>query len=150
MFQVVKKLKLLKPKSKELNIVHFSNIEQNADIANKLLLDLQMKCDKDHFNQSLAARKMEAAEAYKPLYTTKFSFLKHREKEAWNMEAYTNTKFFYNALRNRKIHNRVIEIENVHGNVRKAQGNIQVAFLKYYQSLLGSAFPVTRVNNAFL
>ncbi|XP_074291709.1 uncharacterized protein LOC141618494 [Silene latifolia] len=80
MFRVVKKLKLLKSYLKGLNRGLFSDIERNADVAYKLLMDCQLSLHQDKTNKELMDKERELRQSYYLMATAKEDFLRQKAK----------------------------------------------------------------------
>ncbi|XP_074278051.1 uncharacterized protein LOC141601655 [Silene latifolia] len=115
MFQVAKKLKLLKQPLKKLNKQNYGNIEVSANVACQLLHDLQSKIHSDPLNTALQEEERAAAKAYMELEDARRSFLAQNAKLQWMNYGDDNTHFFHCAIKARRIHNKVLQIKNAHG-----------------------------------
>ncbi|XP_074315498.1 uncharacterized protein LOC141651698 [Silene latifolia] len=91
MFQLVKKLKLLKPSLKQLNGEVFGNIETSANVAKMYLQKIQTKLHSDPKNVILQQTEKEAAVSYKELEEARRSFLYQRYKAQWMEDGDENT-----------------------------------------------------------
>ncbi|XP_074283509.1 uncharacterized protein LOC141608057 [Silene latifolia] len=134
MFQVVKKLKELKPDLKQLNKNCFSDIETSFNVTGMLLDKIQ--------------RELECivAQELRDLQRARDSFLIQKAKLQWSLEGDINTAYFHNAMRKRVMQNKVLCIQNQHRVLYTDGAQIQAAFLDYYQGLLGSHSLVDPVN----
>ncbi|XP_074314107.1 uncharacterized protein LOC141649312 [Silene latifolia] len=138
MYQVVRKLKLLKPALKSLNSELFSDIERNADVAFKLLTECQVQLQQDCTNISLIDQEKQLRESYMLLAGAREDFLKQKAKCDWARDGDSNCEMFHQAIRQRHLHNKVLQIENSRGVQCNDPGDILQAFVDYYQELLGS------------
>ncbi|XP_074313628.1 uncharacterized protein LOC141648812 [Silene latifolia] len=138
MYQVVRKLKLLKPALKSLNKELFSDIERNADVAFKLLTDCQVQLQHDTTNVSLMDQEKQLRESYMLFTGAREDFLKQKAKCDWAKDGDSNCEMFHQAIRKRRLHNKVLHIENSRGVQCNNPVDILQAFVDYYQELLGS------------
>ncbi|XP_074305537.1 uncharacterized protein LOC141640754 [Silene latifolia] len=137
MYQVVRKLKLLKPALKSLNKELFSDIERNVDVAFKLLTDC-LPLLNDTINVSLMDQEKQVRESYMLLAGARDDFPKQKAKCDWVKDGDSNCEMFHQAIRKRHLHNKVFQIENSRGMQCNDPVDILQAFVDYYQELLGS------------
>ncbi|XP_074267102.1 uncharacterized protein LOC141590406 [Silene latifolia] len=138
MFRMVRKLKLLKPSLKKLNRDLFSDIERNADVAYNLLLDCQQQLQGDITNTQLMDKEKQIRESYHLLDDARTAYLRQKAKFAWVHDGDANTHMFHQAIKQRQIHNKVLQIENMDGVECRDPNDILQAFVDYYKSLLGA------------
>ncbi|XP_074305258.1 uncharacterized protein LOC141640349, partial [Silene latifolia] len=139
MFQVVKKLKLLKQPLKALNAASFANIETAANVALIHLHDVQSQLQLDPSSVLLQQNKKVAAEAYRELDKAKVSFLSQKAKTQWCSDGDENTSYFHSTLKARRLQNRVFCILDRHGVLQNTNAGIEAAFEDYYKNLLGTS-----------
>ncbi|XP_074297297.1 uncharacterized protein LOC141628002 [Silene latifolia] len=138
MFNVVKKLKALKPRLKELNKECYSNIENSTSIAESELAAVQLRIDPDPQNAELIQKEVDITTRLKQQQPARISFLKQKAKTQWLEDGDSNTAYFHGAISKRCNLNKVIQIENQRRALCCDSKSIQEAFLDYYESLLGS------------
>ncbi|KAK9732996.1 hypothetical protein RND81_04G036900 [Saponaria officinalis] len=138
MFCVVRKLKMLKPKLKELNKHCFSDIENNAGVAEKCLVAIQQRLSLAPTDLVLLMREIEASKAVKELSQARDSFLKQKAKVRWLADGDNNTAYFHQIIKGRLMKNKVLQVEDELGCLQTDSNQIQSAFLAYYKNLLGS------------
>ncbi|XP_074301354.1 uncharacterized protein LOC141632737 [Silene latifolia] len=109
MFQVVKKLKVLKYPLKQLNKDGYGDIENAAQVAKFFLEHIQSRMHNDPWDLSIQAEERIASQTYKELEVARVSYLALKAKVQWVNYEYYDSK------------------------------NIEAAFLDYYESLLGSS-----------
>ncbi|XP_074305591.1 uncharacterized protein LOC141640810 [Silene latifolia] len=73
-FQVCKKLKLMKSILKKLNCSLFSDIERNADVAYKIMIEAQVQLQKDPYNLKLMDNEKQARDSYHLLVVSREDF----------------------------------------------------------------------------
>ncbi|XP_074288352.1 uncharacterized protein LOC141613509 [Silene latifolia] len=123
MFWIAKKLKALKNPLKALNKSSFLNVETSAKAAEKV-----------------------AASAYRELDAAWKSFLSQKAKVHWMSDEDENSNYFHSVMKARRLHNRVLCIQDLHGVTHTTIGNIEMAFQDYYIQLLGSSKTVGDVH----
>ncbi|KAK9705663.1 hypothetical protein RND81_07G074400 [Saponaria officinalis] len=148
MFQLVQKLRGLKGVFKDLNRGSFSNVEQNAQVALKCLLDCQQRLQVTPADRMLMEEERAAANAYTMLHNAQLKFLKQKAKVQWYDKGDDNIAFFHTFIKARRRHNCVLEIMDIHGNICSAPDLIYDAFEEYYLGLLGTCKSVESVHVA--
>ncbi|XP_074314333.1 uncharacterized protein LOC141649545 [Silene latifolia] len=146
MFKVVRKLKLLKKDLKALNRSLFSDIENSAEVASVLLLDLQRKLVLDPYNKNLMDEEREAAASYKLLAEARHSYLAQKAKAGWLVEGDENSSYFHSRIKGRQARNKVLQILDMNGSLKTSTDDIQQAFLDFYVGLLGTNGVTTDVH----
>ncbi|XP_074303836.1 uncharacterized protein LOC141638331 [Silene latifolia] len=138
MFRVVKKLKLLKSDLKELNRGLFSDIERNADVAYNLLVDCQLSLQQDKTNKDLMDKERYLRQSYYLMAAAKEDFLRHKANSEWAKDGDTNSAMFHQVIRQRHVHNKVLQIEDKNGILCKEPDEVLQAFVDYYEELMGT------------
>ncbi|XP_074298086.1 uncharacterized protein LOC141628900 [Silene latifolia] len=138
MYQLVRRLKLLKFQLKKLNKDLFSDIEKNSDIAYDLLMNAQKELQLDPHNRQLMDKEQNLRASYQMMHKTKLDFLKQKAKCDWAKEGDANTSLFHRAIKQRQMSNKVLQIQDMNGNLCNTPETIIQAFVDYYQELLGS------------
>ncbi|XP_074313453.1 uncharacterized protein LOC141648624 [Silene latifolia] len=124
MFQVVRKLKILKVHLRQFNKDHFADIENAAALALRNLEAIQTKLIDDPSNLQMLIMETQAAEEYKKLQVDYGDY---------------NSKYFHGVIRSRVIRNQVLSVKDTKGQEHSAPQAVKEAFLKYYKELLGTA-----------
>ncbi|XP_074278211.1 uncharacterized protein LOC141601805 [Silene latifolia] len=137
MYKVVRKLKMLKTNLKGLNKYFFSDIERNSDIAHELLLNAQRQLHSDPHNTVLRDNEYNIGTSFQILHKAKMEFLRQKAKCEWARDGDSNSAMFHKAIRQRQITNKVLQIEDINGQLCNTLEGIMKAFLDYYQELLG-------------
>ncbi|XP_074305588.1 uncharacterized protein LOC141640806 [Silene latifolia] len=146
MFKVVRRPKLLKRPLKELNQSLIADIENNAIRAWQNLESIQQQLSTDPCNHDLINMEIHAAKEYRELQEASDSFLLQNSKASWLCEGDCNSKMFHNYIKGRQVRNKVLRIADEQGNWVTATGQIQQAFLNFYQKLLGRTVDVRPIN----
>ncbi|XP_070015032.1 uncharacterized protein [Nicotiana sylvestris] len=121
MFQIVKKMKLLKRKLRELNSQYFSNIEQTT------------KVDR----QALKQEEHEKYQKFKESSNLAEMFLQQKSKATWLRLGDDNTGYFYSVIRHKRLKLATIQLKDDQGVWQTEPEAIVDLFLSYYQELLG-------------
>ncbi|XP_074291580.1 uncharacterized protein LOC141618378 [Silene latifolia] len=120
MYQVVRKLKMLKHPLKYLNKQNFGNIEVAATVTGQLLHDLQCKVHNDPCNGTLQEEERLAAKTFMELEEARRSFLAQKAKMQWMNNGDDNTHFFYCPIKARRMHNKILNIKDMMGTEQAA------------------------------
>uniref|UniRef100_A0A803PR18 Endonuclease/exonuclease/phosphatase domain-containing protein n=1 Tax=Cannabis sativa TaxID=3483 RepID=A0A803PR18_CANSA len=137
MFQVVKKLRGLKPVLNAINKQGFSNVYSEELKAKDWMLECQQKLVSDPLNVEWQNQEREARELYAEKYKVLTSFLQLKAKAHWLKEGDSNTSLFHSSIRERRRENRILSIVNASGERVENPVQITEAFLQYYTDLLG-------------
>ncbi|XP_074290531.1 uncharacterized protein LOC141617247 [Silene latifolia] len=120
MYRITQTLKMLKYELKKINRTCYSDIENQALLAETKLFHAQQELSKHPRDKHIMAQEYEAHQAFRHLQLAKTEFLKQKAKAYWMNEGDTNSSYF-------------------HG-----------AFLEYYQGLLGSSAPTLNVKQSIV
>ncbi|XP_074315563.1 uncharacterized protein LOC141651765 [Silene latifolia] len=137
MYKVVRKLKMLKANLKGLNKDLFSDIERNSDIAHELLINAQRHLHDDPHNTTLRDNEYNIRASFQTLHKAKIEFLRQKAKCEWARDGDSNSAMFHKAIRQRQLANKVLQIEDINGQLCNTPEGIMKAFEDYYQELLG-------------
>ncbi|XP_074290923.1 uncharacterized protein LOC141617657 [Silene latifolia] len=146
MFQVVRKMKMLKQGLKSINREAFANVEASARIAKVNLENIQLALQQDVNNRELLRQEMEAGLLFQAMDKARNAYLAHKAKTQWMEEGDANTHYFHSAIKSRRILNKVYAIRDTDGNQCVDERGIEGAFLDYYKKLLGTNKAVKRVH----
>ncbi|XP_074266109.1 uncharacterized protein LOC141588575 [Silene latifolia] len=128
----------------------FSDIENKADIAYAQLIQIQEALIHQPGDQELIQQEHAANENARILQTAKTEYLKQKAKAHWLSEGDSNTSYFHGIIKARRNSNSIYQIKDHEGQLHKEEKDIQQAFLKYYQMLLGSKSNTIQVNEAIV
>ncbi|XP_074298355.1 uncharacterized protein LOC141629215 [Silene latifolia] len=103
MFQLVKKLKLLKQPLKELIRLGYANIETTAQVALKHLHSVQLQLQGDPTNVGLQQAVKDVDLLYKERGQALRSFLAQKAKAHWMRDVYDNTQYFHSVIKARRM-----------------------------------------------
>lgn len=84
----------------------------------------------------LSSKEKLAAENYSTTHAAYISFLKQKSKLHWLVDGDSNTSFFHQSIKMRRLHNSIYSIQSSKGVVLSNPDD--TAFVEYYQELLGS------------
>ncbi|XP_074266000.1 uncharacterized protein LOC141588456 [Silene latifolia] len=145
MYQVVRKLKLLKPELKRINKDHYSDVENNADISQIRLSQIQKLLVTKLGDEVLMQQEYEAHQVSIKLQKAKMEFLKQKAKAHWIKEWDANSAYFHSVIKARRNKHFIYQIKDHKDHLYTDKAGIQKAFLEYYQMLLGSKARSSRV-----
>ncbi|XP_062079978.1 uncharacterized protein LOC133784711 [Humulus lupulus] len=103
------------------------------------MLDIQVELNKNPRNTILMEQEQRARDKYTYYQRAHNSFLAQKAKIDWVQNGDENTAIFHAFLKARRVHNRINCIRNERGIWMDKPGDIQQAFLSYYQKLLGTS-----------
>uniref|UniRef100_A0A803PQL5 Reverse transcriptase domain-containing protein n=1 Tax=Cannabis sativa TaxID=3483 RepID=A0A803PQL5_CANSA len=138
MYQLVTKLKMLKPILKELNKEGFSDIHIADFKANEELKEAQDKLQNDPLNRQIQWQEKEAREKYVAAHKAYCSFMSQKTKLAWVKDGDINSALFHSSIRDRRRQNNVFSIINTAGIRVDEPKEVAGAFVEFYKLLLGS------------
>ncbi|XP_074299406.1 uncharacterized protein LOC141630497 [Silene latifolia] len=101
MFNMVKKLKALKPVLKNLNKNCFSDIENSTNIAGTLLQQIQKKLAESPGDLDLIQQEYDLANELNDLTLARDSFLSQKAKIQWSISGDLNTSYFHQVIKKR-------------------------------------------------
>ncbi|XP_074299290.1 uncharacterized protein LOC141630357 [Silene latifolia] len=146
MYQLVRKLKVLKPELKKINRGHISDVENSADIALIRLHQIQKQLAALPGDEGLIRQEYEASQHSILLQNAKMQFLKQKAKAHWIKGGDANSAYFHGVIKARRNKHFIFQIQNHRGHNHTEDEGIQNAFLEYYKMLLGSKASITKVN----
>ncbi|XP_021741303.1 uncharacterized protein LOC110707583 [Chenopodium quinoa] len=133
-----RKLKEMKKVLKSLKMVNLSCIETEDVVAEKTLMEIQVKLQAEPDNESLIQLERESRVTYAKTYLDRNNFLTQKAKVRWLKDGDMNSAFFHAVIRKRRLHNNIYSIVNNVGEVTADPKEVCKAFLEYYQGLLGT------------
>ncbi|XP_074277489.1 uncharacterized protein LOC141601119 [Silene latifolia] len=136
---IVRKLKVLKKELRALNRDGFANIKAAARIAKVNLEQLQEKMHSDIGNANIQEQERADALVYMDLDSARNEFLAQKSKVQCLEEGDDNTHLFHSAIKSRRMQNKVLDIEDIHGFHHVEPTGIETAFLEYYKKFLGTS-----------
>ncbi|XP_074277987.1 uncharacterized protein LOC141601591 [Silene latifolia] len=146
MYQVVRKLKLLKQPHKSLNRALFDDVENNSMRAWKHLEYIQEQLRLYPCKPELISLEVAALKEYQEVQKACDSFLIQKSKAIWLTEGDTNTRVFHSYMKNRQARNKILRIADEHGQWTNEPDKIQQVFLSFYKQLLGETAALQPVN----
>uniref|UniRef100_A0A803Q9B4 Reverse transcriptase zinc-binding domain-containing protein n=1 Tax=Cannabis sativa TaxID=3483 RepID=A0A803Q9B4_CANSA len=138
MFQIVTKLKGLKPKLKQLNHQYFADIPAAHGKAKMELDDCQKELHKCPLNAELQVREAAARTEFATIQDAYLSFLQQKAKILWLKDGDSNSAFYHNSIRARRSQNQILSIMDSNGVRVDNPHQISTLFLEYYNQILGS------------
>ncbi|XP_074315461.1 uncharacterized protein LOC141651660 [Silene latifolia] len=145
MYGVVRRFKLLKPMLKQLNRTHFSDVENQSDMAQTKLNHIQQLLVHSPGDEDLIKQEYEAHKHFLFLYEAKMKFLQQKAKAYWRTEGDFNSSYFHGLIKARRSKNSIYQIKDHKDKLHTDEDGIQMAFLEYYKMLLGSKNQILKV-----
>ncbi|XP_074318390.1 uncharacterized protein LOC141655199 [Silene latifolia] len=105
MFRVIQKLKRLKPALKSINMSCYSNIENQAMLAETQLFQLQQLLAQNQRDKDIMAQEYAAHQKSGHLQQAKVEFLKQKAKAHWLEDGDTNSSYFHRIIKARRNKN---------------------------------------------
>ncbi|XP_010682147.2 uncharacterized protein LOC104897036 [Beta vulgaris subsp. vulgaris] len=150
MFQIVKKLKLLKPELTNLKKEEFGKVSVQDAITYQEMIQAQQKLQEDVCNIELAEKERICKLRYKEAHKHYVAFLSQKAKIKWIEGGDENTRILHQSIKMRRIHNRINMVQNGEGEWVSSANEVKDAFLNFYQDLLGSSENVTGMEQAII
>ncbi|XP_070051247.1 uncharacterized protein [Nicotiana tomentosiformis] len=114
-FQIVKKLKLLKRKLRELNSQYFSNIKQTAKVDRQALKQVQERLQTDPSNHDLQQEEPEKYQKFRESSYLAEMFLQQKRKAIWIRLGDNNIGYFYSIIRHKRLKLANIQLKDDQG-----------------------------------
>ncbi|KAH0636704.1 hypothetical protein KY289_036619 [Solanum tuberosum] len=137
MFQVVKKLKLLKKEFKVLNTQFFRNVVAGANDDINALYLAQNKLQADPMNMIFQQEEMEKFLKLKNTSSMAEMFLQQRSKANWINLGDDNTNYFHYVIKHRRLKQATTQLKDENGVWQHDPAIITSLFVKYYEEMLG-------------
>ncbi|XP_060974121.1 uncharacterized protein LOC133039280 [Cannabis sativa] len=139
MYQVVSKLKSLKPILKEINKAGFSDIHSAVQRAKDELESVQQQLQHDPLDVGMLDREITARAKLVQVQQDYSAFLQQKAKVTWVQNGDLNTAIFHASIKQRARHNQIFSIESKNGTRITDPNLISAAFVDYYKELLGTS-----------
>lgn len=122
MYQVARKLKVVKGALKTLNRSDFSDISRRVHDAKAALDSVQDELQGDRTSVDLARQEKVCIQLYEELRTKEECFFKQKSRIRWLKEGDLNTRFFHSSVVDRQHRNRITSIMDEEGGVIQEGG----------------------------
>ncbi|XP_060968772.1 uncharacterized protein LOC133036260 [Cannabis sativa] len=139
MYQVVSKLKSLKPILKEINKAGFSDIHSAVQRAKDELENVQQQLQQNPLDVGMLDREITARAKLVQVQQDYSAFLQQKAKVTWVQNGDLNTAIFHASIKQRARHNQIFSIESKNGTRITDPNLISAAFVDYYKELLGTS-----------
>ncbi|XP_060959260.1 uncharacterized protein LOC133030510 [Cannabis sativa] len=139
MYQIVTKLKRLKPVLTAINKQGFADVQGEEMRVKELMNECQQRLNHDPLNVTLMQQEKEVREQYAEKHKVLISFLQQKSKVNWIKNGDSNTSVFHSSIKDRTRKNRILSVVNAQGDRVDDQEKITEAFLDYYKELLGTS-----------
>nr|XP_009789138.1 PREDICTED: uncharacterized protein LOC104236821 [Nicotiana sylvestris] len=136
MFQVVKKLKLLKKALKKLNHQHFRNILVEAEEDRAALNQAQNRLHSDPSNKALQEQETIMYHKFRNSSYLAKMFLLQRSKASWIKLGGDNIRYFYSVIRHKRLQQAIIQIKDHHGELTTDNASKTNVLVDYYETML--------------
>ncbi|XP_050227614.1 uncharacterized protein LOC126677168 [Mercurialis annua] len=117
MFQIAKKLNLMKRDFQVLNRRDFSNISKKVESIRKLAENLSNDLQKDPFNKDLLDEGTTINVYLHKLLSWEESILRQKSRMIWIALGDQNTKYFHRYIKQRQVKNRIASLKIADGNI---------------------------------
>ncbi|XP_019225085.1 PREDICTED: uncharacterized protein LOC109206690 [Nicotiana attenuata] len=138
MFQVVRKLKMMKKDLKMLNKKYFSNIIEEADADRMALAAAQAELHKNPVDVGLQLAEKQKFQKFKRSSYLAEVYLQQRSKATWIKLGDDNNRYFFSVIKHRRLQEAIIQLTYNAGDIKTEQQEIAGIFVDYYQKLLGT------------
>ncbi|XP_048492970.1 uncharacterized protein LOC104891364 [Beta vulgaris subsp. vulgaris] len=135
MYRVVAKLKNIRVRLQRLKKSMFGDTEKEEITAREGLVDAQNELHSDPSNDELKNKDKLARERYTNAKKNVYSMLQQKEKLKWLKCGDENTKTFYQAIKARRMQNRIHAVHKQDGEWVNIVEGVNRAFSNFYQSL---------------
>lgn len=136
MFQVMKKLKLLKQHLKDLNKQYFNNILKVVDEDRDTLDEAQQALYNDPNNLGLKQMEKEKYDKFRRSSYLAEIYLQQRSKATWIQLSDDTTKYFYSVIKHKNLQQAIMQIKDKHGVTQNTPDGIAKVMVDFYQELL--------------
>ncbi|XP_059629653.1 uncharacterized protein LOC132272541 [Cornus florida] len=137
MFQVTRKLKLLKQHLKLLNTKEFSEISSRVIEVKEALHHCEMTLDSYPSDEHLRTRENELLQAYNDATVAEESFFRQKSRINWLKEGDGNTTLFMKAFNNRCNKKKILSLHLNDGTTTNEPQVIKEEALNYFNSIFG-------------
>ncbi|XP_059306468.1 uncharacterized protein LOC132057896 [Lycium ferocissimum] len=148
MFQVVKKMKLLKQKLKALHKSNFCNLVEKANQDREDLKKVQTQLQQDPQNVALQEEEKEVGGRFRRSMYLVESLLLQRSKATWIRQADDNAKYFFSVIKKRKLIQSITQVQDEQCQWQYEQQQVAEVFVKFYKQLLGDVGETRRKSDA--
>ncbi|VFQ72447.1 unnamed protein product [Cuscuta campestris] len=138
MYQLVKKLKILKTQFKSLNREKFGNIIQRCDIVRNELYAVQHEIKGDINNELLINKEKQLIQQLNWNLRASYLLKCQQAKQEWILEGDQNSRLFHAWVRKRQIQNHITTIYNKRGELVEGMEDVTRVVLQYFQEALGT------------
>ncbi|XP_016439575.1 uncharacterized protein LOC107765442 [Nicotiana tabacum] len=137
MFQIVKKLKLLKKNLRILNTNHSKTIEDEAKEDRMALHQVQYLLQVNPMDFELQLREKALYQKFRNSSYLDEMHLQQKIKATWIQLGDDNTSYFYSVIKHMKLKQAETQLKNEQGEWEHNPNNIAQLFVEYYEGLLG-------------
>jgi len=136
LFQITKKLRILKAHLRKLNRDQYFDITSKKSEARKALFDIQNEVSLDPSNPALRLREKSALSQLISLSYSEEKFFKQKARVQWLAEGDLNTGYFHKVVKKRQQRNKVASLNRSDGSLILESEEIKAEAVGYYKNLL--------------
>lgn len=130
MFKVVKKLKGLKRKLRQLNGQHFRNIISEAEEDRATLPLIQSEMHNNPNNVELQQKERELHQKFRRSSYLAEIFLQQRSKVSWIKLGDDNTRYFFSVIKHRRLQQAITQLKYNQYKLQTEQDEITKVFVE--------------------
>lgn len=138
MFQLVQKMKALKPKLRQLNKGEYDDIEKKTEQAKLDLMNAQIQLQKNLNDRGWLTKEKEKREQYIAKVKALEAFMHQKAKAKWINYGDQNTTYFHRVMKEKQYRTRVVHIEDENGKLLLDYKEVTTHFTDFYKKLLGT------------
>ncbi|KAM3235035.1 hypothetical protein P3L10_015071 [Capsicum annuum] len=138
MLQLMKRLKLLKKKLKNLNKEHFRKILIEVEKDRVALDNIQKLLHNNPTDMSLQAQEKLQSQKFRRISYLVEIFLQQRSKVAWIRLGDDNTRYFYSMIKHKRLQHAITYIKDKVRVVQTKRVAITQVLVEYYEEMLGT------------
>ncbi|XP_074301138.1 uncharacterized protein LOC141632490 [Silene latifolia] len=150
MFRLMSKLKTVKKVLRHLHSEHYANIGEKIKTKKEELSQCFRKLRQDPINDLLINQEKELSKELWALKDTELQMLSQRAKVHSIKYNDTNSKFFFNKIKERQQQQMIGDIKGHNGTHHTGLQEVGEAFVDYYKELLGNTVQVAPIDPGVL
>ncbi|KAH0745371.1 hypothetical protein KY285_007028 [Solanum tuberosum] len=138
MFRVVKRLKYLERRLRNLNSQHFRNIITEADEDRIELAKAQEELHLQPMDKTLQEQKKRLYQKFMRSSYMAEIYLQQKSKATWIKLGDYNTRYFFSIIKYRKLKQTILQLKDNNDVMQTNQKAVADVFVEYYEDLLGT------------
>ncbi|VFQ83678.1 unnamed protein product [Cuscuta campestris] len=145
-YQLISKLKSLKPLLRGLNKNKFSQIHQQCNLLREQLFQVQEEIKKNLRKEKLIIKELEITKDLNWKLKAARLMKSQRVKPEWIHEGDANSKLFFAWVKKRRLMNHISFIKNSRGQMVEGKNEIAKVLIDHFQNLLGKTDSTEDIN----